>query len=75
MPADRYALIGPQVARIYPGDDLAHLMRAIAEAADVSTRLPGRHRVISVRGHAKQVLQVYEFGECVYLYQIDPEAN
>lgn len=68
MPADRYLRVGAATPVIYPGS-LDALLEAMNDAACVSVRLPGRHRLYSRRGDQTSLLQVYENGQCTWLYR------
>lgn len=65
MTADRYAVLGSPVARIYPGN-LAGLTRAMKDAVHASLTLPGPHKLLADKGGVRITALVYEAGELTW---------
>ncbi len=65
MTADRYAVTGGQVPRIYPGN-LAGLTSAIKDALSASCAIAGEHRLLADADGIRVVAQVYRDGELTW---------
>lgn len=65
MTADRYAVLGSQVARIYPGN-LAGLTRAMRDAVSASCVTAGPHRVLADKDGIRVTALVYQDGELTW---------
>jgi hypothetical protein len=70
MPADRFLRTGTVVPEIYHGT-AAYFRRAARDTQRASERLAGEHYLEAVYRGQRLVLQVYEDGECTYVYRDD----